>query len=199
LKTRILLTGLAAVVAMAFSASSALAVTVRPPGTHTATSVGPVVFRVGALRATCEKSSFPIVVSSEGAVKGGGPATFTNCSDPGFGTDYIYSAPIQPELAFEGNGLNLTLRNLNLRVMTIQALCRFNVTGYESTTIPGVSPLSFSEFAFVSTPNLSNATMKLTSFENATSQKQCSNTVALNQPAALTAKYEYTPPLIVTK
>jgi hypothetical protein len=194
LKTRILLAGLVAALAMAFSASSALAVTVRPAGTHTATSVGSITLQATGFRATCEKSSFQVVVGTDGSIKGGGPSTFSCTSTLGPGS--IYLAPVQPEFVFGASGMTMTLRNVLFHLAF--NVCSFNVTGYESTTIPGVSPLSFSDFGFSIPPrDLSTATMKVTRFESL--EKGCLGSVHLNDPVALGAKYEFTPPLIVTQ
>jgi hypothetical protein len=193
LKTRILLAGLAVVVAMAFSASSALAVTVGPAGTHTATS-GTATFKVDNFSFVCEKSTIPTAVGKEGAIRGLIP-TFTNCNSY-FGTETVtasYKSPITYEMGFDQNGLNTTVRGFNLAFSN--SACKFNITGYESTTNLGVSPLTVSALVF---PNSSKSpsTMTLSSFPEA---NHCFGLLTLNSPVEFSATYKFASPLVVTK
>jgi hypothetical protein len=193
LKTRILLTGLAAVVAMAFSASSALAVTVGPSGAHLATS-GTATFKVDNFSFVCEKSTLPTVATNDGVLHGLIP-TFTKCNSY-FGYETVtasYKEPTKYEMAFDQNGLNTTVRGFNLAFSN--SACKFNVTGYESTTNLGLSPLNLSDLVF---PNDSKspATMTLSSFPES---NHCFNFLTLNSPVEFSATYKFPSPLVVTK
>jgi hypothetical protein len=198
LKTRILLAGLAAVVAMAFSASSAFAVTASPTGPFTFSS-SMVNFKVDGLGFTCTSSKLPGVVASNGAVYGLTPS-FSSCKSafgPTTVTDTVLKTPFRFEMAFDSNGLNTSVQTFDLAFSTAAEGCRFDVTGYEPTTSLGTSPLRLSELVF---PNgsTSPATLTLSSFPTGETS-HCFNLMTLNSPVSFQATYKLNSPLTITK
>jgi hypothetical protein len=196
LKTRILLAGLAVVAAMAFSASSALAVTASPVGQFAATS-GAVNFKVDNLGFTCNSSKLGGVVGTNGAIHGLNDQ-FSTCQSGLGPTTVTANQLIQFEMAFDSNGLGTTLGNINLSFNAANSGCRFNVTGTESTENLGFSPLTLSELVFPTSSPPPPATLKLTSFPTGETS-HCFGLLTLNSPVTFQATYKLSPSLTITK
>jgi hypothetical protein len=194
LKTRILLTGLAAVAAMAFSASSASAATVGPAGQFAAVSSN-AVFEVGStpIGYECSSSVLRGSVTAAGAIQGGA-LSFSGCGGTFSTTSITAKEVVGYEVAFDSKGLNTTVRKINLAFSS--SSCKFNVTGYESTTNLGSSPLRLAEWVFPSTSGIP-ATLTVSSVNP--EGAHCFGLVTPGAPVKFKSTYKLSPTLTVTK